>query len=115
MKIVFKIMLAILIIMALASGTTKLLLMKQEVEFFGAYGFTNPLLILFGVSQFLAGLLMISGKTRLSGAVILNITFFISFVVLMLAGKVVLALITLLPMAALGFVIYKSRRLVIQT
>lgn len=45
MKVVFIIILFVLILLALSSGISKVLLMPQEVEFFGKYGFSNPPLL----------------------------------------------------------------------
>jgi len=51
MKIVFYIVLVILVVLAVASGITKIMLMEQEVEFFGQYGFSNLLLRSFVVGH----------------------------------------------------------------
>ena len=50
MKIVLNIILAILVFLALAAGVTKIMLMPQDVEFFGKYGFTNSILIAYGAT-----------------------------------------------------------------
>ncbi|WP_126454745.1 hypothetical protein [Sulfuriflexus mobilis] len=49
MSILLKVNLAILVFLAASSGVTKIMLMPQDVEFFGNYGFTNPILMLFTV------------------------------------------------------------------
>jgi hypothetical protein len=40
--------LAILTLLAVSSGITKILLMPQDVNFFGKFGFSDPILIAFG-------------------------------------------------------------------
>ena len=46
------------------------MLMPQDVEFFGKYGFTNPILIAYGAAQVIGGILLIIQKARFVGAVI---------------------------------------------
>ena len=55
MKIVSTIIVILLMFLAISSGATKISLMPQEVEVFGKYGFSNPLLILFGATQLIGG------------------------------------------------------------
>lgn len=88
-------MLVILVFLAVSSGMTKTMLMQQDVEFFGQYGFTNPILIAFGIAQILGGFLLVMPKTRVIGAVIVAITFLISAIVLFMAGNIPVAIITL--------------------
>jgi len=58
MKAVSKIILALLTLLAASSGITKILLMHQDLDFFGKYGFSSPMLIVFGSVQLLGGLLL---------------------------------------------------------
>ena len=51
MKTVVNVLVAILFLLALSSGAAKVILMPQEVEFFGAYGFTPSLLMAFPAGQ----------------------------------------------------------------
>lgn len=91
----FVLVLAVLVFLAVSSGFTKILLMKQDVEFFGRYGFTTPILITFGAAQLLGGLLIGLARTRIYGAGIVAVTFAISAVVLYLDGNSALAAITI--------------------
>lgn len=95
MKIVFNVVLAALVLLAVSSGVTKIMLMQQDVEFFGRYGFTDLLLIAFGCSQLVGGVLLAIPKTRVVGAIVVAITFVISAGVLFMAGKIPIALVTL--------------------
>lgn len=108
MKIMYKVLLVILVFLAVSSGLTKVMLMQQDVEFFGKYGFTNPVLIAFGLTQLLAGILLVLPNTRVIGASLVAITFLISAVVLFMDGNILVTVITLIFVALLGFVIYKS-------
>lgn len=108
MKIILNIILAILVLLAISSGVTKILLMQQDVEFFGQYGFTNSVLIAYGVVQLIGGLLLVLPKTRVVGAIVVAITFLISLVILVMAGNIPVAIITLVCIILLGLVIKQA-------
>jgi len=108
MKVVFTIILLVLILLALSSGISKVLLMPQEVEFFGKYGFSNPLLLAFGLVQVIGGLLMIFTRTRFAGAALVAITFLISLAVLLMAGNIPVAVVTLIAALLLGVIMKQS-------
>ena len=108
MKVFLNVILVILVLLAVSSGITKIILMQQEVAFFGQYGFTNPILISYGAAQLLGGVLLILPKTRVVGAVLVAITFLISAVVLGLAGNIPVTLITLFFVLLLGVIIKQS-------
>ena len=99
-----KITLVILVLLAVSSGITKIMLMPQELEFFGKYGFSNPLLITFGFVQLVGGVLLMISKSRLYGAVIVAITFIISLVLLVMDNNYPVAAITALAIALLVWV-----------
>ena len=65
MNIFIKAVLVILVLLAISSGITKIFLMPQDVEFFGKYGFTNPILIVYGAVQIIGGVLLILKKQGL--------------------------------------------------
>ena len=94
MKIAITVLLAILCLLAVSSGMTKILLMQQEVEFFGRYGFSNPMLVAFGAAQLIGGVLLPFRKTRFSGAAIVASTFLVSLVILVMDGNIPVSVIT---------------------
>lgn len=55
MKTLGTVILAVLIFLAVSSGITKVLLMRQDVEFFGKYGFSDANLIAYALVQLLVG------------------------------------------------------------
>ena len=110
MKIVSTTILAILILLAVSAGTTKILLMPQDVDFFGKYGFTNPVLIAFGLVQLFGGVLLVMPKTRFFGAAIVAVTFLISLVVLLLEGNIPVSIVTLIATLLLGVIMKQSWR-----
>lgn len=108
MKIFFNVILVILVFLAISSGVTKVMLMQQDVDFFGQYGFTNSILIIYGAIQVLGGVLLVPPKTRIIGALSVAITFLISLVVLVMAGNIPVAILTLVCVALLGIIIKQS-------
>ncbi len=108
MKIFINIILFILVFLAVSSGITKVMLMQQDVDFFGSYGFTNPILIMYGVIQLVGGALLAFPKTRIIGAVIVALTFLISAVVLAMAGNIPVTIVTLVCVLLLVLVIKQS-------
>ena len=108
MDVFMKVILVVLVFLATSSGITKIILMPQDVAFFGSYGFTNPILIIYGVTQFVGGVLLIFKKTRFTGALIVAVTFLISAVVLLMAGKIIVAIITFIATFMLGFIMKAS-------
>lgn len=108
MKLFLNVILLVLILLAGASGITKILLMQQDVEFFGQYGFTNPILMFYGSVQLLGAMLLILLKTRIIGACLVLITFLISALVLLVAGNIPVTIITLVFVALTGLIIKQS-------
>ena len=108
MKLASTIVLVILMFLAISSGITKIALMQQDVDFFGKYGFTNPILIAFGAMQLIGGVMLAFKKTRFSGAAIVAITFLISLVLLLIEGNIPVSIVTLLATLILGIVMKQS-------
>ena len=105
MKIILNVILAILVFLAVSSGATKIMLMEQDVRFFSNFGFTNPILIIFGATQLVGGILLILKKTRVIGASIVAITFLISVVLLVMAQNWLFTAVTFIALLMLGAVI----------
>ena len=95
-------------LLALSSGVTKIMLMQQEADFYGTYGFTNPILIAFGVAQVVGAVLLMISKTRVYGAAIVGSTFLVSGVVLVLAGNIPGAIVTFVVILVLGVILKLS-------
>ena len=110
MKIVYAIVLILLVLLAISSGVAKITLMQQDVDFFGKYGFSNPMLIAFGATQLIGGVLLSFRNTRFSGATIVAITFFISLLLLLLDGNIPVSIATLVMTLLLGAVMKQSWR-----
>lgn len=108
MNIYLNVILSILVFLAVSSGVTKIMLMPQDVEFFGNYGFTNPILITYGGVQVIGGILLVFRKTRFFGALIVAITFLISAAVLIMARNIPVTIITVVAVLMLGVIMKQS-------
>ena len=106
MKLAFAILLAILTFLAVSSGVMKVMLVQQDVEFFGRYGFSNAMLIAFGIVQLIGGVLLPLKKTRFVGAAIVAITFLISLAILIMDGNISVSIVTAIATLLL-FVVMK--------
>ncbi len=107
-SIAFLILLTILTFLAVSAGMTKIVLMQQDVEFFGRYGFSNPMLIAFGAVQLIGGILLPFKKTRFTGAAIVASTFLASLVILLMDGNIPVSIVTIVATLALGAVMKLS-------
>ena len=94
MKIAFSILLVLLTALAVLSGVTKITLMPNEVEFFGQYGFSSPMLIAFGAAQLIGGILLPWKKTRFAGAAVVAVTFLVSLAILLMDGNIPISIVT---------------------
>lgn len=108
MKIVFSIVLVILTILAIFSGITKIMLMQQDVDFFGRYGLAGPILIAYGAVQLIGGVLLPFRMTRFAGAAIVAGTFLVSLVMLLMDGNWAVAIVTIVATLLLGVVMKLS-------
>ncbi len=108
MKTVSTIILVVLIFLAVSSGFTKVALMPQDVAFFGKYGFSNPILIAYGLVQITGGVLMVFRRTRFVGAAIVAITFLISLAVLLMEGNLPVSIATIVATLLLGVILKQS-------
>lgn len=108
MKLASTIILVLLMFLAISSGVTKMALMQQDVDFFGKYGFSNPILIAFGATQLIGGLLLPFKRTRFSGAAIVAMTFLISLVVLLMEGNIPVSIATIVATLLLGMVMKQN-------
>ena len=110
MKLAWKVAVAVLTLLAVVSGVSKMLLIEQDVEFFGKYGFSNPVLIVFGALQMVGGILIPFSKTRAVGASVVGVTFLVSLVMLLMDGNIPVSIVTAVATLLLGILAVRSRR-----
>ncbi len=101
--------LVLLIALAFAAGAAKIMKMPQEVEFFqDTIGMNAVAVVGLGVLQVLAGLLLIATRTRLGGALLLDITLVFSAVVVFMSGNISFGLISLVPVVLTSLLIMEQ-------
>ena len=113
MKTLQNIGLGILILLSFSSGVTKVLLMPQEIEFFGSAGFSNWAIIGYGISQIAGAALLIPAGTRMIASFYLAANYLLSVIVIALSGNIPFALFSLLPVAialSIGIAILKTHK-----
>jgi len=99
--------LVLLIALAIAAGAAKVMRMPQELEFFkNTLGLGANAVVLFGAAQLLAAVLMLFVKTRLPGALLLDITLVVSTAILFLAGDINKGLISIVPVVLNSMLIF---------
>ena len=108
MKLLKKANLVLLVLLSLSSGMAKVLLMPQEVKFFGGAGFGETATVMFGLAQVIGGVLLSFKKVRVFGAVIVAITFVVATVLVFMDGKIAFGLFSMLPVVMLGIVVHES-------
>ena len=111
MKLLKTVNLILVILLGLSSGISKIMQIPQEMEFFqDEMGYSANTIILFGVTQLAAGILLVFGKTRTTGAIILETTFCISALIVFMAGKIGFGFFSILPVVMAGIVIRETTR-----
>jgi len=108
MKIAVTIVAVLIGLLSLAAGGAKIALVPQEVVFLSQFGFVKGHTVSFGVVQVVGGLLMLIPKTRLFGALIAAAGFALSVALLMAAGNMAFAGVSLVPVLLAGFVAYQD-------
>jgi len=108
MRIAHTVILVILTFLAISAGITKVLLMPRDVDFFGQYGFSSSVLVVYGLVQLIGGLLLPFSKTRFVGAAIVAVTFLVSLVVLLMDGNIPVSIVTIVMILLLGFIMKQS-------
>lgn len=92
---------ALLILLGTSTGLVKLVQMEEEMQIFEAAGFSTPAILVFGVGQLVAALLLIPPPTVRTGALLAIPFFLVATGVLFVNGLVPFGLFSLsFPAAA---------------
>jgi len=109
-KIVSSMIIVIIALLSILAGLAKVLQTQQEMEFLQGLGLSPALIIVFGVVQIVAGVLLLLTKTRMLGAVLATLAFTVSAVLIFIGGNLSFGLLSTIPIALAGFIIYQSAR-----
>ncbi len=108
MKIAMTIAAVLIGLLSIAAGAAKIALVPAEVEFLSQFGFTSALTVSFGALQVLGGLLLVIPTTRFYGALIAAIAFALSAALLLVAGNLSFAGVSLVPVILASLIAYKT-------
>lgn len=108
MKIARTVLAVILGLLSIAAGAAKVTLVPEEAAFLQKFGFTDTLIIAFGLIQLFSGVLLIVPRTRAYGASICCVGFAVSAMLLLIAGNLAFGSVSLLPIVLAGFIAVQS-------
>ena len=110
LKIVNILIIVIVALLSIAAGLAKVLQTQQEMEFLQSFGLSSALIVAFGLVQIMGGVLLVSQKTRLLGAVLAASALVVSTVLIFVTGNLIFGLVSMLPIALACVIIYQSAR-----
>ena len=102
-------LLSILILMSLAAGVAKILVMPQELAFLSHLGMGESAVMILGIIQAAGGVLLVPPKTRRIGALLAIVALVVSALALFTSGNSGIGLITLFPIAIGVWVFVESK------
>lgn len=108
MKVAITIVTLLIGLLSIAAGAAKIALVPDEVRFLSQFGFTPALIITFGITQVLGGVLLVFPATRAYGSIVAGIAFALSALLLLIGGNLVFAGISLVPVCLAGLIGYRS-------
>lgn len=100
-----KINLAVITLLSISAGLAKVMLMPQEVQFFENAGLGESTLLIFGLAQIIAGILLIIKNMRKWGAIFVAVMFILSTVMILSNGMIGFGIFSILPIVLTGFII----------
>ena len=109
MDLLRKINVVLLVLLGGAAGFAKVTQAPPEMAFFAGLGLGAMMVVVFGVVQIAGALSLIFKKTRFIGAILLDVTFSLSIVMILMTGQIGFALISVVPVLMAGWVIYDTR------
>ena len=103
-------MLVAVLLLALASGIAKIMLIPEELAFFQKVGLTETVIILVGILQIISAALILINRFSKIGATLLGITFIFSTILIFLSGDVTFGLFSILPIVLIFFIVLPKKR-----
>ena len=110
MKIINILIIAVIALLSIAAGLAKVMQTPQEMEFLQGLGLSPALIIVFGLIQISGGLLLVTQKTRIVGAVLATFAFVVSTVLIFVGGNLAFGLFSMLPVGLAAAITYQSGR-----
>lgn len=103
-------MLVAILLLALASGIAKIMLIPEELAFFQKMGLTETAITVVGVFQIMSAVLILITRFRKIGATVLGVTFILSTILIFLNGDIIFGLVSILPIILIFFFIKPNKK-----
>lgn len=113
MKILQMVLIGLIVLLSIAAGSAKVMNAPQEVEFLKSFGFSDVLILIYGVVQITSGLLLAWPKTRNVGVVATSLAFMLSSSLIFIKGDLIFGFISLIPIAISGYIYLYSAQLLL--
>lgn len=110
MRFVSILIITIVVLLSVAAGLAKVMEAPQELEFLQSAGLSTTLIIIFGLIQIAAAVLLVPRKTRMAGSVLAALAFAVSSVLIFVAGNLGFGLFSLLPVLLACVIIYQTSK-----
>jgi hypothetical protein len=95
--------LVLLVLLGVAAGLAKVMVVPDELAFFQQFGLTEMVLVGFGGLQLIASLLLAIRHTRLAGLAVLGLTLVGSSLMIFYSGQIAFGVFSLLPVLMVYF------------
>jgi hypothetical protein len=109
-KIIKFLLLALITLLSIVAGLAKVMQAPREMEFLQGMGWSSASILVFGLVQIAAGVMLVLPKTRLPGAILAASAFVVSAVMVFNSGNLVFGLVSLVPVSLAGLIIYQAAR-----
>ncbi len=96
MKVLYKINWILLILLSISTGVFKVLQQEADVELFEALGMNATLTALLGLIQLAGGIMLIPGKTRRLGAIIMVPAFVIASIAVFMNNMMIFGAVSVI-------------------
>jgi len=108
MKTANLLIIAIIALLSVAAGLAKVMHTQREMEFLQGLGLSTTLIMAFGLVQIIGGVLLVSRKTRMPGAILVILALVVSTALLFIAGNTAFGWISVIPVALAGMILYQN-------
>ena len=108
MKIINIVLVALMALLSVVAGLAKVMQVPEEMAFLSGLGLDNTMILIFGITQVVGGILLAIPKTKLFGAVTVVFTFLISAILVLVSGNLTLGIVSMLPVAITSYIVYQT-------
>lgn len=110
MQQVRTVIVVLLVMLGAAAGIAKMMQVPQELQFFAELGLGNVAAVAFGIVQLAGAVLLAVPRARFAGAIICDLMFTLSAVMILVSGSIGFGLVALIPAILAGFIAVEEWR-----